>query len=410
MASIERTAYPRFKRYYTPNELKNIYTPTTDEKLFATEHTRNDNNNLNLLVALKSFQRLGYFPILSQIPLSIINHIKTVLSLSKELTIGYVNQRTYHRHQKLVREKIKVKKFDKNAQEYLEIKVKEKAYLMGNPADLINVAIEELVKERYELPSFSFLEREIARIRTLVHSLIYEQVNNQLSPEYKETLNSLLLIHPVEQRSPYNQLKKVTKKATRNHLNDLLVHQKWLNTLGKVEQFLSEINKSLIDYFASVANSLDASELKDINEPKRLTLLLCLIHRKQEKTWDDLGEMFLKRMKKIQNLAELELQKQKEKQQEITEKLISAFGEILILFGLEKNESENQNEILFNQIYSVVKTYGGYEQLLEEYQAINAYKGNNYLPFIWRFYNLHSAGYLGQKIIFAGGSTKKLQN
>lgn len=125
---------------------------------------------------------------------------------------------------------------------------------MGNPADLINVAIEELVKERYELPSISFLERQIARIRTLVHSLIYEQVNNQLSPEYKETLNSLLLIHPVEQRSPYNQLKKVTKKATRNHLNDLLVYQKWLNTLGNVEQFLSEINKSLIDYFSSVAN------------------------------------------------------------------------------------------------------------------------------------------------------------
>ncbi len=393
MASIERTAYPRFKRYYTPNELKNIYTPTTEEKLFATEHTRNDNNYLNLLVALKSFQRLGYFPKLEQIPLSIINHIKKILCLSEEPTIDYVNPRTYHRHQHLIREKIKVKKFDNKAQEYLEIKVKEKAYLMGNPADLINVAIEELVKERYELPSFSFLERQIARIRTLVHSLIYEQVNNQLSPEYKETLNSLLLIHPVEQRSPYNQLKKVTKKATRNHLNDLLVHQKWLNTLGKVEQFLSEINKSLIDYFARVANSLDASELKDINEPKRLTLLLCLIHRKQEKTWDDLGEMFLKRMKKIQNLAELELQKQKEKQQEITEKLISAFGEILILFGLEKDAPENQNEILFNQIYSVVKTYGGYEQLLEEYQAINAYKGNNYLPFIWRFYKSHRSAF-----------------
>ena len=393
MTSIERTAYPRFKRYYTPNELKNIYTPTTEDKLFATEYTRNDNNYLNLLVALKSFQRLGYFPKLNQIPLSIINHIKKILSLSKELTIEYVNPRTYHRHQHLIREKIKVKKFDNKAQEYLEIKVKEKAYLMGNPADLINVAIEELVKERYELPSFSFLERQIARIRTLVHSIIYEQVNNQLSPEYKETLNSLLLIHPVEQRSPYNQLKKVTKKATRNHLNDLLIHQKWLNTLGKVEQFLSEINKSLIDYFASVSNSLDASELKDINEPKRLTLLLCLIHRKQAKTWDDLGEMFLKRMKKIQNLAELELQKQKERQQEIMEKLISAFGEILILFGLEKDESENQNEMLFNQIYSVVKTYGGYEQLLEEYQAINAYKGNNYLPFIWHFYKSHRSAF-----------------
>lgn len=32
MTSIERTAYPRFKRYYTANELKEIYTPTAEEK------------------------------------------------------------------------------------------------------------------------------------------------------------------------------------------------------------------------------------------------------------------------------------------------------------------------------------------------------------------------------------------
>ena len=393
MTSIERTAYPRFKRSYTPNELKTIYSPTTEEKLFATEHTKNPNNYFNLLVVLKSFQRLGYFPKIEKIPISIINHIKKESSLSEEVTIGYVNSRTYNRHQHLIRDKIKVKKFDKKAQEYLEKKVKEKAFLRGNPADLINVAIEELVKERYELPSFSFLDREIARIRTKVHSLIYDTVYNKLSSEYIETLNSLLLIHPVEQRSPYNQLKKVPKKATRDHIIDLLVHQKWLETFGNVEQFLERINKSLINYFASVANSLDASELKDINEAKRLTILLCLIYRQQVKTWDDLGEMFLKRMKKIHNLAELELQKQKEKQQEIREKLVSAFGGVLIIFGSEKENEEINNENLFNQIYSLIKSYGGYEQLLEEYQAVNAYKGNNYLPFIWRFYKSHRSAF-----------------
>ena len=143
----------------------------------------------------------------------------------------------------------------------------------------------------------------------MVHSGIYEQVNSQLSPEYIETLNNLLLIHPVEQRSPYNQLKKVAKKATRNHLNELLIHQKWLSTFGDVEQFLVGINNSLINYFARGANCLDASELKDVNQNKRLTLLLCLIYRQQVKTWDDLGEMFLKRIKTIHNLAELELKK-----------------------------------------------------------------------------------------------------
>lgn len=288
---------------------------------------------------------MGYFPKIELIPSSIINHLKKVLSLPEELAIGYVHARTYHRHRYLIRKKIKVKTFEQEAKEYLEKKVKEKAYLMGNPADLINVGLEELVKERYELPSFSFLDREIGRIRTLVHSVIYEQVHFQLSPEYIETLNNLLLIHPVEQRSPYNQLKKIPKKATRNHLNDLLVHQKWLSTFGNVEQFLVGINNSLINYFANQGNCLDASELKDINQSKRLTLVLCLIYRQQVKTWDDLGEMFLKRIKKIHNLAELEFKKQREKQQEIMEKLVSAFGGVLTIVGDgEEPEADNYDD------------------------------------------------------------------
>lgn len=393
MTSIERTAYPRFKRYYTSNELKNIYTPTTEEKLFATEHTKNQNNYFNLLVILKTFQRLGYFPKIKQVPISIINHIKKELSLPEELTFTYLYSKTYNRHKHLIRDKLKVQKFEQKAQEDLEKKVLQTAYLMGNPADLINVGIEELVKQRYELPSFSFLDREIARIRTLVHSLIYKQVNHKLSLSDIETLNSLLLTHPVEQRSPYNQLKKVPKKATRNHLNDLLVHQKWLESFGNIEPFLEGINNSLINYFATLANSLDASELKDINEPKRLTLLLCLIYRKQVKTWDDLGEMFLKRIKKIHNLAELKLKEQKEKQQEIMEKLISALGGVLIIFSSENEQEEKDYQNIFNQIYSVIKNYGGYEKLLEEYQAVNAYKGNNYLPFIWEFYKSHRSAF-----------------
>ncbi|BAQ63191.1 mobile element protein (plasmid) [Geminocystis sp. NIES-3708] len=393
MTSIERTAYPRFKRYYTTDELNKIYTPISEEKLFANNHSNNQTNYLNLLVNLKTFQRLGYFPKIDLIPLIIIKHLKEVLSLPEEIKIGYQNPRTYHRHRDLIRQKINVKQFEEIGKEYLAEKIRDKAYLMGNPADLINVGIEELVKERYELPSFSFLEREINRIRTQVHNLIYQQVYTQLSLEYIKILNDLLLIHPLEQRSPYNQLKQVTKKATRNHLNDLLVHQKWLETFGNIEQFLSGINNSLINYFVSQANCLDASELKDINEKKRLTLLLCLIYQKQIKTWDDLGEMFLKRMKKIHNLAELELQKQKEKQQEIIEKLIAAFGEILSIFGYENELKTNNYEQVFNQIYSLIKTYGGYEQLLEEYKTINAYKGNNYLPFIWRFYKSHRSAF-----------------
>jgi len=41
---------------------------------------------------------------------------------------------------------------------------------MEHPADLINVAVEELVKERYELPAFSTLDRLVGHIRTIVNN------------------------------------------------------------------------------------------------------------------------------------------------------------------------------------------------------------------------------------------------
>ena len=88
MASIERTAYPRFKRYYTLAQLQETYTPTSTEIAFARSNTQGDRNFLNLMVLLKSFQRLGYFPILGQIPQDIINYLRDYLKLSENIDLG----------------------------------------------------------------------------------------------------------------------------------------------------------------------------------------------------------------------------------------------------------------------------------------------------------------------------------
>ncbi len=64
-------------------------------------------------------------------------------------------------------------------------------------------------------------------------------------------------------------------------------------------------------------------------------------------------------------------------------------AELITKLNITLEEADDK----FNQIYSLITTYGGYEQLLEEYQAVNAYKGNNYLPFIWRFYKSHRSAF-----------------
>jgi hypothetical protein len=53
MASIERTAYPRFKPSLTATELHSLYCPTEEERDFIATHARGVTQQLTLLTLLK---------------------------------------------------------------------------------------------------------------------------------------------------------------------------------------------------------------------------------------------------------------------------------------------------------------------------------------------------------------------
>lgn len=384
MSSIERTAYPRFKRHFTSKEIAEIYTPTKAEITFGYASTRGQTNFFNLIVLLKTFQRLGYFPKPSEVPIKIINHIRSCLKLPEEIAFGYDNSKTMYRHRGSIREYLKVAAFDKQARHEAVKSVYESASVMDNPADLINVAIAELINHRYELPGFNTLNRLVRRVRYLVNQKLFAQVISQLQPDYIQRLEELLESHQVERRSPYNNLKQLPKRATRNHLNDLIAHLSWLETLGDVKPILANITATKIHHFAAEAKALDAREIKDFTLPKRITLLLCLIYSAGVKTRDNLALMFLKQVRKIHNKGKEELQRLQQQHQDTTEKLISVFANILQVFVDEPTDTE-----VVHSVNRVLTPAGGIQQLLDECEMINAYKGNNYLPLIWRFYKSH---------------------
>ena len=384
MASIERTAYPRFKRHYTPNELSEIYTPTKIEIAFALKVTTGEENYFNLLVLLKVFQRLGYFPQIADIPVAIINYVRAALHLREDMGLNYQYPPTLSRHKKAIRFYLQVTPFNQKGKALITEIIIESAYRMDNPADLINVAIEELVKERYELPGFNTLDRLVNHLRKEVNQKIFSQVISQLNPEYVQRLKDLLDNYASVERSPFNDLKKLPQRASRNHLNDLIVHLTWLETMGEIAPYLQGLTRAKIKHFTSEAKALSAYEMKDITAPKQLTLLLCLIYSAQVQTRDYLVEMFLKQMKKIHNRAIEELDSIRKKQQITTEKLVSVLTDVLVVFSEDTTDSNP-----LEQLQTIFKQTGGVEQLLTECEEINAYQGNNYLPLLWRFYKSH---------------------
>src|SRR3546814_18960390 len=97
MANLERTAYPRFPRVITTRDLLRHYTPDVDEVEWASGFARSDTGRLGLIVLLKKFQQLHYFPALENVPAETISHIRTVLNLKPATVAAYRGSKPLYR-------------------------------------------------------------------------------------------------------------------------------------------------------------------------------------------------------------------------------------------------------------------------------------------------------------------------
>ena len=60
MPTVSATAYPQLPITVTERELREVYTPTQEQRDLARQHTAGQVAEVALLVLLKVFQRLGY--------------------------------------------------------------------------------------------------------------------------------------------------------------------------------------------------------------------------------------------------------------------------------------------------------------------------------------------------------------
>jgi len=151
MTARERTAYPRFKSPIAERDLEDFYTPRVEDLQFLKETiTHAPVLRLNMMLLLKTFQSLGYFPDLNEIPVQIVQHIRIALKLPPETWPGYISDKTLYRHHEAVRAYLNVRGFNAEGRLLIEQAVSQAAQTMDDPADLINVGIEVLIQQRYE--------------------------------------------------------------------------------------------------------------------------------------------------------------------------------------------------------------------------------------------------------------------
>jgi hypothetical protein len=104
LTSIERTAYPQFRRLTTARVLHVFFTPTEDEAAWARERTESPEALLVLVADLKCFQKMARFCSREEIPQAVTDHVRHCLGLGAEVEPDHGAARTAKWHRRQVRD------------------------------------------------------------------------------------------------------------------------------------------------------------------------------------------------------------------------------------------------------------------------------------------------------------------
>jgi hypothetical protein len=403
-------------------ELAEVFTPTADEVEWARSKTEDPQHLLALVVWLKAYQRLGYFPKLDDVPAVVTRHILARLGLADDVGLEQAATRSAKRHREFVRSRLGVVYDAAGVRKVAEDAIRRAVQTKDNPADLINVALEELVRARCELPGYTTLDAMAAKIRTEVNSGFFRMVHGRLTVPDLARLQRLLLVDPISKRSEFDRLKDVAQAASLTKFKDRLALLRDIDTLGPTERWLAEVPPGKVSHFAGEAQVTDVADLRKVmNEPKRLTLLVSFIHTVRTSVRDDVVTMFCKRMATIHKRGRDHLEVLRESHRAESERLLEVFGDVLSAVrqaavpeapaspdgqgdepgaaadgpdGAETPEPGPVDEAGAAEragrlVLATLKKAGGPEALATSHEAVSAHHGNNYLPLLDQHYRSH---------------------
>lgn len=386
MPSPQDTAYPRFKNALSSKELASVYTPSPEELLLSSQVTKSQQSRLGFLVLLKTFQRLGYAVPVADVPITITRHIATAveLKLRPDGLSAYDGSTSRKRHLTIIRRYLNLQIFGQAARQIINQVMTNAAQTKHDLVDLINVAIEELVRQRFELPAFSTLLKAARQVRNQVTQSLYQQVLDSLTQEECGQINQLFEADGATHTTPWHKLKQDAGRPTLTHLQELIDRLKWLFPLRLGRTTFESIPDSKLRHFASEAQTLDAGAMKELPIPKRYTLAMTLLNHQYARVLDDLSEMFIKQMQQLHHRSKTALANYRVEQQSNTDALITTLRDLMLAYQTEGDIPQR-----FAAISNVVGEHS--QTLLEQCETHLTYEGNNHFPLLQKFYKSHRA-------------------
>lgn len=381
MASIERTAYPRFPRTLTLKDLQTSFTPRPEETEWAQGFARTPDRRLALLVMLKCFQFLRHFPAVEAIPAEVVEHVSASLGMQPAQHVTYpVAHTALYRHHKAIRALLGVKPYTDAQTRTLAIKIaQEAAGVVDTRIDIINITIEELVRCGYELPAFRTLDDIAEQAHVTAETELHHRIGQRLSSAQRKWLDQLLETELPARRTLYNQIKRLAKKASRKHLDLVLDQLSWLESLPDSDTLLDGVPATKLKHMADMASALDAGNMKDYLPARRHALILALIRQMRIGARDNIAEMFIRRMGAIHKRAKEELEIIQARQRELNEELVATLEQVLEILAEGLDDAGTGK-----RVRELLSPHGDLDKLQADCEAIRVWSGGNHLPLLWK--------------------------
>jgi len=382
MAGINETAYPRLKSCPTAKELASVYTPSLDELAFAEANARRPAPKVGLLILLKTFQRLGYFVPMSQVPAVIVQYIATVAGFT---TVprgldAYDDTSARLRHTGRILAFLRVTPYAEGAEAAMTAAATEAAATKNDVTDIVNVAIEELVRQRYELPGFTTVLKAAKKARVTVNGAYHRAIYQALGEVGRTKVDVLLAGASRAVKSHWDRVKQEPKSPTVGHMREFADQLNFLRQHDLGETAFAALPDIKFRQFAAEARSLDSASMRDLATYKRYALAAALIRIQTARALDDIAEMLVRRMQKIHSHAKEALKQYHLSQVEQTHALVAMLREVVIATC----KTEASESVRLGAITAAVGADP--DKVLEQCEAFGAHAGNNYLPFLPRFY------------------------
>jgi hypothetical protein len=195
-----RVIYPELPDPLTLSDLQQLFSPSFDERQWAPTVARTIESQVALLVQLKIFQTIGRFRPGTDIPRSVIEHVARRMGMESgsELTLP---DRTLYRHRPAILKRLNVVPWGPEARALAQTTMRRVAQARTDPADIINAAIDALIRHGFELPAIIALRRLSGTVHRSVNATQWNAVCGQLDAAQRAVLQALLTVNvsaPVE--------------------------------------------------------------------------------------------------------------------------------------------------------------------------------------------------------------------